>query len=137
MSAESTATSLLISLKVPDCIIPVSSRQTDKLAASLPGLIACARSDPALDLQFESQARELVSQLPWVKDLKVKMTAQAPKPMTDEDVPPGLRKVANIIAVSSCKVCTGLLHGGRLSCKQRYILFVILTPGVGAWSSST
>ncbi|GAQ77666.1 hcf101 high-chlorophyll-fluorescence 101 [Klebsormidium nitens] len=57
---------------------------------------------PVKDM-FESQARELVSQLPWVKDLSIKMTAQAPRPMTDEDVPPGLRKVANIIAVSSCK----------------------------------
>lgn len=60
-------------------------------------------------MQFESQAREFVSQLPWVKDLSIKMTAQAPKPMTDEDVPPGLRKVANIIAVSSCKVRPWLL----------------------------
>jgi Mrp family chromosome partitioning ATPase/DUF971 family protein len=54
--------------------------------------------------EFEQQARELVSALPWVKSLNVKMTAQPAKPLTPENGrPQGLSKVQHIIAVSSCK----------------------------------
>eukprot|EP00899_Mesostigma_viride_P008056 jgi/Mesvir1/17251/Mv07662-RA.1 len=53
--------------------------------------------------QFEQQALENVRALPWVTEVKLKMTAQPPKPLVPTDVPPGLAKVSNIIAVSSCK----------------------------------
>ena len=34
----------------------------------------------------------------------MKMTAQPAKPLVADDVPAGLKKVSNIVAVSSCKV---------------------------------
>lgn len=34
----------------------------------------------------------------------MKMTAQPAKPLIADDVPAGLKKVSNIVAVSSCKV---------------------------------
>ncbi|CAI6012553.1 unnamed protein product [Closterium sp. NIES-65] len=52
---------------------------------------------------FEAQAREYVGSLPWVKTVALTMTAQPPKPLVAEEVPRGLQRVANIIAVSSCK----------------------------------
>eukprot|EP00898_Chlorokybus_atmophyticus_P006143 jgi/Chlat1/652/Chrsp103S01053 len=57
---------------------------------------------PVKDM-FESQAREYVGALPWVKDVSVKMSAQPPKPLLPNDVPPGLSRVSSIVAVSSCK----------------------------------
>ncbi|KAG0504770.1 hypothetical protein M758_N019300 [Ceratodon purpureus] len=52
---------------------------------------------------FEQQAKEKVSAIPWVKGVDVKMTAQPAKPLIADDVPAGLKKVSNIVAVSSCK----------------------------------
>lgn len=52
---------------------------------------------------FESQAKEFVGSLPWVTSVAVTMTAQPPRPLLADEVPRGLQKVANIIAVSSCK----------------------------------
>lgn len=48
---------------------------------------------------------EKVTAIPWVNGVTVKMTAQPAKPLIADDVPAGLKKVSNIIAVSSCKVC--------------------------------
>lgn len=59
-----------------------------------------------LCIQFEQQAKEKVSAIAWVKQVDVKMTAQPAKPLIADDVPAGLRKVSNIVAVSSCKVCS-------------------------------
>ena len=50
--------------------------------------------------EFERLAREYVGELPWVTAVRVSMTAEAPAGI---DVPNGLRRVGNIIAVSSCK----------------------------------
>ena len=52
--------------------------------------------------QFESEARSLVGGLPWVRALSLEMTAQPPRAAVP-DQPALLRRVANIIAVSSCK----------------------------------
>jgi len=57
-------------------------------------------------LQFEQQAKEKVSAIPWVKGVSVTMSAQPAAPLVAEDVPKGLKEVSNIIAVSSCKVGT-------------------------------
>ena len=57
-------------------------------------------------LQFERQAREYVGSLPWVKEVQLTMTAQPTKPLMPTDLPRGLSRVSNIIAVSSCKVLT-------------------------------
>lgn len=52
--------------------------------------------------QFQQDCRDLVEALPWVDRADVTMTAQAMRPVSDT-VPTGLSKVANVIAVSSCK----------------------------------
>ena len=54
--------------------------------------------------QFESQAREAVQKLPWVSSVALRMTAQPPRPLIPDTLPLGLQRVANVIAVSSCKV---------------------------------
>lgn len=64
---------------------------------------SCSPSRSCLE-QFEQQAKEKVSAIPWVKGVNVKMTAQPAKPLIADDVPAGLKKVSNIVAVSSCKV---------------------------------
>eukprot|EP00238_Polyblepharides_amylifera_P011624 CAMPEP_0196581674 /NCGR_PEP_ID=MMETSP1081-20130531/34933_1 /TAXON_ID=36882 /ORGANISM="Pyramimonas amylifera, Strain CCMP720" /LENGTH=493 /DNA_ID=CAMNT_0041901995 /DNA_START=302 /DNA_END=1783 /DNA_ORIENTATION=+ len=52
---------------------------------------------------FETQARENVEALPWVKDLKLTMTAQASRAPGADSMPGGLAGVRHVIAVSSCK----------------------------------
>ncbi|CAM8945853.1 unnamed protein product [Rhodiola kirilowii] len=52
---------------------------------------------------FEKQANEVVAALPWVKDVKVTMSAQPAKPLFADQLPPGLQTISNIVAVSSCK----------------------------------
>eukprot|EP00903_Cladosiphon_okamuranus_P019528 g17959.t1 len=52
--------------------------------------------------EFKASCRDLVEALPWVDRADVTMTAQPMRPVSDT-VPTGLSKVANIIAVSSCK----------------------------------
>lgn len=52
---------------------------------------------------FEQQANEMVSAIPWVRQVDVTMSAQPAKPVFMEDMPSGLKAVSNIIAVSSCK----------------------------------
>jgi hypothetical protein len=50
------------------------------------------------------QARDYVTALPWVKSLDLRMDARPPQPLLpDDDRPNGLRSVAHVIAVSSCK----------------------------------
>jgi hypothetical protein len=67
--------------------------------------------------QFEQQAKEKVSAIPWVKGVDVKMTAQPAKPIIADDVPAGLKKVSNIVAVSSCKVAEHAFYLISLSWK--------------------
>ncbi|QCD92138.1 ATP-binding protein involved in chromosome partitioning [Vigna unguiculata] len=52
---------------------------------------------------FEQQANEVVAMLPWVKNVKVTMSAQPARPIYAEQLPAGLRTISNIVAVSSCK----------------------------------
>lgn len=49
-----------------------------------------------------------MSAIAWVKGVAVKMTAQPAKPLIADDVPAGLKKVSNVVAVSSCKVAEHL-----------------------------
>ncbi|XP_022960990.1 fe-S cluster assembly factor HCF101, chloroplastic-like [Cucurbita moschata] len=57
---------------------------------------------PVKDM-FEQRANEVVAAIPWVKDVKVTMSAQPAKPIYAGELPPGLRRISNIVAVSSCK----------------------------------
>jgi len=51
----------------------------------------------------------VVAMLPWVKNVKVTMSAQPARPIYAEQLPAGLQTISNIVAVSSCKV--GLVGG--------------------------
>lgn len=42
--------------------------------------------------------------LPWVKNVKVTMSAQPARPIFAGQLPSGLQTISNIVAVSSCKV---------------------------------
>eukprot|EP00891_Asterochloris_glomerata_P007340 jgi/Astpho2/7340/fgenesh1_pm.00114_%23_1_t len=53
--------------------------------------------------EFERKARAYVETLEWVRQVEVTMDAQPPRPLVADDRPPGLQKVAHVIAVSSCK----------------------------------
>ncbi|KAL7586551.1 hypothetical protein Lser_V15G39121 [Lactuca serriola] len=57
---------------------------------------------PVKDM-FEQKANEVVSALPWVKNVKVTMSAQPAKQIYASQLPAGLQTISNIIAVSSCK----------------------------------
>eukprot|EP00268_Persea_americana_P057638 TRINITY_DN6913_c1_g1_i1.p1 TRINITY_DN6913_c1_g1~~TRINITY_DN6913_c1_g1_i1.p1 ORF type:complete len:589 (-),score=121.60 TRINITY_DN6913_c1_g1_i1:275-2041(-) len=52
---------------------------------------------------FEQKANEVVSLLPWVKKVNVKMSAQPARPIFADQLPKGLQTISNIVAVSSCK----------------------------------
>ncbi|KAG8495610.1 hypothetical protein CXB51_013317 [Gossypium anomalum] len=52
---------------------------------------------------FEQQANEVVARVPWVKKVAVTMSAQPAKPIFAGDLPAGLQRISNIVAVSSCK----------------------------------
>ncbi|GMH04627.1 hypothetical protein Nepgr_006467 [Nepenthes gracilis] len=52
---------------------------------------------------FEQRANEVVSMLPWVKNVKVTMSAQPARPVFAGELPRGLQTISNIVAVSSCK----------------------------------
>lgn len=54
--------------------------------------------------QFEQKANEVVAVLPWVKNVNVTMSAQPARPIFPGQLPVGLQKISNIVAVSSCKV---------------------------------
>lgn len=54
--------------------------------------------------EFERKAHSVVSALDWVTTVTVKMDATPPRPIqSEQDRPQGLRNVAHVIAVSSCK----------------------------------
>ncbi|KAM0041165.1 putative iron-sulfur protein NUBPL [Helianthus debilis subsp. tardiflorus] len=53
--------------------------------------------------EFEQKANEVVAALPWVKNVNVTMSAQPAKQIFAAELPAGLQKISNIIAVSSCK----------------------------------
>ncbi|KAJ4787465.1 Iron-sulfur cluster carrier protein [Rhynchospora pubera] len=57
---------------------------------------------PVKDM-FEEKANEVVAAIPWVKKVTVTMSAQPAKPVFAGELPKGLQKISNIIAVSSCK----------------------------------
>ncbi|XP_047054296.1 fe-S cluster assembly factor HCF101, chloroplastic-like isoform X1 [Lolium rigidum] len=57
---------------------------------------------PVKDM-FEEKANEVVVALPWVKKVNVTMSAQPAQPIYAGELPEGLQKISNIIAVSSCK----------------------------------
>ncbi|XP_062149615.1 fe-S cluster assembly factor HCF101, chloroplastic isoform X2 [Alnus glutinosa] len=52
---------------------------------------------------FEQQANEVVAVLPWVKNVNVTMSAQPARHIFPGQLPMGLQKISNIVAVSSCK----------------------------------
>lgn len=54
--------------------------------------------------EFERKALSVVEALDWVQHVDVKMDAVPPRPIqSEQDRPQGLRHVAHVIAVSSCK----------------------------------
>lgn len=54
--------------------------------------------------QFEQRANAVVVAIPWVNKVNVTMSAQPARPIFAEQLPEGLQKISNIVAVSSCKV---------------------------------
>ncbi|PKA58917.1 Cytosolic Fe-S cluster assembly factor NBP35 [Apostasia shenzhenica] len=52
---------------------------------------------------FEQKANEVVTAIPWVKKVNVKMSAQPAKSVYAGELPKGLQNISNIVAVSSCK----------------------------------
>ncbi|KAF7152814.1 hypothetical protein RHSIM_Rhsim01G0091800 [Rhododendron simsii] len=57
---------------------------------------------PVKDM-FEQRANEVVTALPWVKEVNVTMSAQPARPVFAGLLPAGLQTISNIVAVSSCK----------------------------------
>ncbi|KAF2304563.1 hypothetical protein GH714_033591 [Hevea brasiliensis] len=57
---------------------------------------------PVKDM-FEQRANEVVAMIPWVKNVKVTMSAQPARPVFAGQLPAGLQTISNIVAVSSCK----------------------------------
>ncbi|KAL3148584.1 hypothetical protein ABBQ38_014015 [Trebouxia sp. C0009 RCD-2024] len=54
--------------------------------------------------EFERKAHSVVAALEWVEGVEVTMDAVPPRPIrSEQDRPQGLRSVAHVIAVSSCK----------------------------------
>ncbi|KAG6551285.1 hypothetical protein Mapa_007212 [Marchantia paleacea] len=57
---------------------------------------------PVKDM-FLQESKDKVGGLPWVKDVIVALSSQPAKPLLAENVPKGLQRVSNVVAVSSCK----------------------------------
>lgn len=85
--------------------------------------------------EFERKAHSVVTALAWVTAVDVTMDAVPPRPIrSEEDRPQGLRSVAHVIAVSSCKggmhhlhtlklpACTGMHLESMLSSTSRNLL---------------
>lgn len=71
----------------------------------------------------------MVAALPWVKKVDVTMSAQPARPVYADQLPMGLQKISNIVAVSSCKVKTFILAGiGCISYKLSVISILCLIP---------
>lgn len=66
--------------------------------------LAVQKSCNFMSWQFEQRANEVVTALPWVKEVSVTMSAQPARPVFAGLLPPGLQTISNIVAVSSCKV---------------------------------
>ena len=64
----------------------------------------CPSLSASRNVVIRPQARDYVSALDWVTDVRLTMSAQPPRALApDADRPAGLRVVAHVIAVSSCK----------------------------------
>ena len=83
------------SAHAPHLWLPPAGRVSFRMQLTTP---ACPIKD-----EFERKARAYVETLEWVRQVDVTMDAQPPRPLVADDRPPGLQKVAHVIAVSSCK----------------------------------
>lgn len=87
-------------MAAPHCV----HRQRMQHATLLPWLPLCGVTRASSSPSLPRQARENVAALPWVMAVDVRMDARPAAPLLPDDSRPnGLRKVAHVIAVSSCK----------------------------------
>ncbi len=93
-------------------MLPHAGRVSFRMQLTTP---ACPIKD-----EFERKARAYVETLEWVRQVEVTMDAQPPRPLVADDRPPGLQKVAHVIAVSSCKGggCSQVLHCTSPVCRK-------------------
>ena len=100
--------------------VPVSDRRAlcrPTPTPLTPPPIPAISFDPTHTLTH-AQAREYVGALPWVTSVALTMDARAPQPLLPDDSRPnGLRQVAHVIAVSSCKGGGWVLYACLLSLK--------------------
>ena len=107
VDADKGRVALTIELTTPAC--PIKEEFQRKANEFIKVSLGTSASPCLLTLNLKSppptpHIHYHLQALPWAKDVALTMTAQPPKPLSPESGRPGgLKNVAHIIAVSSCK----------------------------------